>query len=153
MGYKALRASINRNMRVIASDTTVRSRTLQHHDKPVIVEKSAYKETLHHIRANTKLASRVNVALGFEGDRMSKRAKEIIERYELYCLHARHTKGTPYKIGEYLRQYTRKDATVTHGIRLEVSLWYKLHGMERIQRMRKQHAVVGTDKRTILRTA
>ena len=141
------RALVNRQLRVIQSGVSTDRKPHK-----LTCEASPYKATLRHIKANTRLATRSNVPLGEEGDRMSRIAKAIIEQYESYAMRKKYTGGSAYSIGEYLRQYHRKGSKLTYNVRSEVILWYTQHGGERIQRMRKIHAIVGSVNRPILRT-
>jgi hypothetical protein len=149
--HKARRASVNRQLRSLAN-TEHTSQVLRPVEQRSIYE-SPYKATLSHMRPATRYGWRSHVPLAHDDERMSKRAKEIIESFELYRLHAQYTQQESYTLGKWLRQYQRKRLDYTQAVRQEVLAWYTAHGHERIQRMRKQHAIVGTDKRTILRTA
>lgn len=144
---KANRASLNRSLRLLTGEYTMRS--IPPHDKPIDrMESSAYKATLKHIRVSTKLGSKISIALGFEGDRMSRIARNVIEQYETYRLRNKHAKLESVHLIEYIK--TRKDITPIHSV--EIATWYLKHGNERISRMRKWHGVVGTPTKIWLRT-
>lgn len=141
------RALVNRQLRVLSSGVRTDRKPQQ-----LVCEANPYKATLRHIKATTRLATRANVAMEEEGDRMSRAAKAIIEQYESYALRKKYCGEKAYTIGEYIRQYHRKGSNLTYNIRSEIKAWYDAHGTERIARMRKMHAIVGTTNRPILRT-
>lgn len=165
MGYhKRQRNSVNRNMRSLASDT-VRSANTKPSQQVERMEVDSYKATLKHIRVNTRLGSRINIALAFESDTTSRECKRVIELYEdhikrryvrgqeTYKAYAQKPNERVYTIHNYVRDYARKDKSITRQVIDEVLLWHKHNNDKRKHSLRKQHAIVGTYERPILRTA
>ena len=99
---------------------------------------NAFVVTLACIRANSRCSWRIKAQRELRG--LEHRIREAITLYESYLLRQYLREGLrkrkPYTILEYIAQYhnTRKDFTPQ--VKEQLTLWYKEHGHERIQRMR-----------------